>query len=362
MKTTIMTPSPSFVVTKKIAFFGTAFWPTTLNAAEAFVSTFSFLTPSSSPTPTLVHPHPPGVYWQTSLLLSLSQTREVSPRTLSKLHTSTESSTRLATSSTPSLTANDFSDIPPLEEDLKATLIPSPFGPDEYLPTVHELISSLHKNGGNNNVDDERKYREEVAKEVYVRLGRLYGFPHFNYASPPLDILMQKRYDYDDDGATKFSVENEFDEMFWLPSFDKIKLLHLDPLVLQIDDFFTSDECDSYIKRSLQETSATIEGDDNQEEEEGGFSSPPPLAIGQSRTVGQDEHILAKRTSHTWFHHYCGVPEFMTKACRLLGLDYEHNYFGQDAPNEDNEKEELTLLEGWEEPQTVRYQPNQKFT
>lgn len=344
MKTT-MPPSQSIVVSKKLAIFGTVIWPTTLNAAEAFVSTSSFLTPSLS-TPAVVHPHPQDVHWKI-FPLSLPQTREGSPRTLSKLHSSTESSTRFASSNSPSLTANDFSDIPPLEEELKATLIPSPFGPDEYLPTVHELISSLHEKNGNNSVDDDRKYREEVAKEVYIRLGRMYGFLHFNYASPPLDVLMQSRCDND---ATKSSVENEFEEMDWLPSFDKIKLLHLDPLVLQIDDFFTSDECDSYIRRSLQDTNTNMEG----QEDEEGFSSPPPLAIGQSRTVGEDEHILAKRTSHTWFHHYCGVPEFMTKACRLLGLDYEFNYFREDFPNEEDEKEEVTLLECWEEPQTVR--------
>ncbi|KAL7468677.1 hypothetical protein ACHAXS_008911 [Conticribra weissflogii] len=358
MKIRTMLPSPSFVAIS-IVICCINKWPTALKASEAFAPTPSFLTPLKS---AVVHPPNRLVEaWQVSLRAKIPHKSEVSPRISPKLHATIESTTVTVSSSRPSLTAEDFSDIQPLEEELKATLIPSPFGPDEYLPTVHELISSLDENISEKNRDDQRKYREDVAKEVYIRLGRVYGFPHFNYYSPPPDILSQNNHlvgaNHNNDSTT-LSRENEF-ENIWLPSFDKIKLLHLDPLVLQVDDFFTSEECDSYIKRSLQEINAKG-GDVNRKEEE--FSSPPPLAIGQSQTVGQDEHTLAKRTSHTWFHHYCGVPELMTKASRLLGLDYEFNYFGKDYTNKDTENERSTLLDCWEEPQTVRYQPNQKFT
>ena len=65
------------------------------------------------------------------------------------------------------------------------------------------------------------------------------------------------------------------------------------------------------------------------------------MLLGQSRTVGKDSRSQAQRTSTTWFHYYEGVPELMAKASRLLGLED---------------------IQRWEEPQTVRYRRNEKFT
>lgn len=61
----------------------------------------------------------------------------------------------------------------------------------------------------------------------------------------------------------------------------------------------------------------------------------------RSKTVGKDANAKSQRTSTTWFHHYRNVPELMVKASRLLGLD---------------------TIDRWEEPQTVRYKRNEKFT
>ena len=61
----------------------------------------------------------------------------------------------------------------------------------------------------------------------------------------------------------------------------------------------------------------------------------------RSKTVGKDKNAKSQRTSTTWFHHYKNVPELMSKASRLVGLD---------------------TIDRWEEPQTVRYKRNEKFT
>lgn len=71
------------------------------------------------------------------------------------------------------------------------------------------------------------------------------------------------------------------------------------------------------------------------------LSSSPESYKTQSQTVGKDSIAQSSRTSTTWFHRYERVPEFMAKTCRLLGLD---------------------SIQRFEEPQTVRYRPGEKFT
>ena len=36
-----------------------------------------------------------------------------------------------------------------------------------------------------------------------------------------------------------------------LPPFEKFRVLHTDPMVLSIDDFFTNEECDKYVQMSI---------------------------------------------------------------------------------------------------------------
>jgi len=116
-----------------------------------------------------------------------------------------------------------------------------------------------------------------------------------------------------------------------LPPFEQFRVLHVDPMVVAVDDFFTSEECDKYVQMS-------IDAENNQGQEEEPLQ---PLLLGQSQTVGKDSRSKAQRTSTTWFHHYAGVPELMARAARLLGL-----------PG----------ISRFEEPQTVRYRRSEKFT
>mmetsp|Transcript_36294 Transcript_36294/g.67401 ORF Transcript_36294/g.67401 Transcript_36294/m.67401 type:complete len:476 (+) Transcript_36294:133-1560(+) len=123
-----------------------------------------------------------------------------------------------------------------------------------------------------------------------------------------------------------------------IPPFQKFRVLHTDPMVLAIDDFLTTEECDEYIQISLDS--------EKKEQQPGGGEDDPttakqPMLLGQSQTVGKDSRSKAQRTSTTWFHHYEGVPALMAKASRLLGLEG---------------------IERWEEPQTVRYRRSERFT
>ena len=125
-----------------------------------------------------------------------------------------------------------------------------------------------------------------------------------------------------------------------IPPFKKFRVLHTDPMVLAIDDFFTNEECDKYVQMSIdaeqqQQTNSGGEGTSDDS------SDLQPMLLGQSQTVGKDSRSQAQRTSTTWFHHYQGVPELMAKASRLLGLEG---------------------IDRFEEPQTVRYRRNEKFT
>jgi len=113
-----------------------------------------------------------------------------------------------------------------------------------------------------------------------------------------------------------------------LPPFSNFRVLHLDPMVLVIDDFFSSEECDRYVDLCATET-IEKSGDDAKS-----------LMV-QSKTVGKDSVSKAQRTSTTWFHHFKSVPELMSKASRLMGLEG---------------------IERWEEPQVVRYRKMEKFT
>jgi len=125
----------------------------------------------------------------------------------------------------------------------------------------------------------------------------------------------------DDDGPIDVAQDLPISK---LPPFEKFKVLHVDPLVLSVEDFFTDDECDRYVS----------------------FSEAPPRNFdsplqSRSKTVGKDSQAQSQRTSTTWYHHYKGVPELMAKAARLFGVD---------------------RIDQFEEPQTVRYRRSEKFT
>lgn len=104
-----------------------------------------------------------------------------------------------------------------------------------------------------------------------------------------------------------------------LPPFTDFRILHIDPLVIAIDNFMTPQECQQYI--DLADESAV-------------HSQTSP-------TVGTGAKARAQRTSTTWYHNYEQVPALLTKACALMGL---------------------SNAAGWEEVQTVRYRRQEHFS
>jgi len=234
---------------------------------------------------------------------------------------------------------DDFGIFPALEPDVQNTLVSSSFA----------------------------KEAEDLSTEMYERLAGIYGFESFNYLSAPSSLeqpssiedlisakpasssqdfndLMAPKKKSDDDilslldttlgetsetkGASATTDKDKSDRepipslessISKLAPFEKFRVLHVDPLVLEVEEFLTAEECLRYQA----------------------LSSSPESYKTQSQTVGKDSVAQSSRTSTTWFHCYERVPEFMAKTCRLLGLD---------------------SIEKFEEPQTVRYRTGEKFT
>lgn len=109
--------------------------------------------------------------------------------------------------------------------------------------------------------------------------------------------------------------------------FPGMRLLHADPVVFEVEDFFTPEECDAYVAMSTDKQSGRRKG---------GFKS---MEL-QSATTSSESEFQQQRTSTTWFHHYASAPELLAKASALLGVE-DHRQ--------------------WEEPQTVRYRPGERF-
>lgn len=114
-------------------------------------------------------------------------------------------------------------------------------------------------------------------------------------------------------------------EHFDAKLFPGIRLLHADPVVFEVEDFFTPQECNTYVAMSTVKQSGRRKG------------GLKPMEL-QSATTGSQ--FQQQRTSTTWFHAYASAPELVAKASLLLGVD---DYCK------------------WEEPQTVRYRPGERF-
>ena len=215
-------------------------------------------------------------------------------------------------------TDDDYAAFPRLDPDVQETLIPCP-------------SSILFDEAG------------VLPDEVYERLTHIYGLSRFNQelefhngASTLLFSLVSE--DATSELGLPFALNNDSEQkkddpaapstrnlasvLNQLPPFSEFRVLHMDPLVLAIDDFFTEEECDAYIAMSLEE------GSDH-------------VMQSQSPTVGKDSASRSQRTSTTWYHYYSHTPQLMAKATKLVGLPTLHQ---------------------WEEPQTVRYRKTEKFT
>jgi 2OG-Fe(II) oxygenase superfamily len=154
--------------------------------------------------------------------------------------------------------------------------------------------------------------RETLSPEIYQILHDIYGFSNFNYdESSSNNKALSKSLFSKDDALQLHELPAWKDE-------DMI-VLHVNPLVLSIDNFFTRQECQTYMKLSAT-----------------GKETMSPTAGGN-----QNATIREQRTSITWFHYFETVPELLSKASRLLGL--------RDIRNR-------------KEVQTVRYRPGEQFT
>lgn len=76
-----------------------------------------------------------------------------------------------------------------------------------------------------------------------------------------------------------------------------MKCLHFDPMIITIDNFLTSAECDEYVAKAA--------ADD-------GLRSP---------TVGKDAASAGHRTSTTWHHKYSDATELLARTCEALGVE-----------------------------------------
>jgi 2OG-Fe(II) oxygenase superfamily len=203
---------------------------------------------------------------------------------------------------------------------------------------------------------------ETLSTEIFQRLDQIYGFPSFNHDESihfalddaagtgttdsssrtvsPIDYLVSSNPSDPDwlsattaDDISKADISTADSttislELHKLPPFTEIRTLHIDPMILSIENFFTPEECDLYIQQSEPNVS-------------GGGRRNNDVMQSRSPTVGKDTTAKAQRTSTTFYHKYEDVPQLMSKASRLLGLQ---------------------TIDQWEEPQTVRYRNNEKFT
>jgi len=227
--------------------------------------------------------------------------------------------------------------------------------------------------------EEDRNEVKDLSNDMYDRLGQIYNFRDFNFpagwfdddddendndndnandkkkseqvsfddlisgnsgsasasASDFGDLLKPKASSLFSDTASAFKKlssssqesSQELQVLENLPPFSKFRVLHVDPMVLAVDDFLTLEECDEYVDLCANPKKRTSNND-------------MPM-MSRSKTVGKDSLSQAQRTSTTWYHHFKSVPELMAKASRLMGL---------------------RNIDRWEEPQTVRYQQTEKFT
>jgi len=107
----------------------------------------------------------------------------------------------------------------------------------------------------------------------------------------------------------------------------RLRLLHVSPPVLAIENFFSAREC------ADTEGVAMPPGDDNSDSDD---YLPRPVRV-DSKTFALAQ---STRTSTSWFCHYAQVPALLAKAHHCLGIP----------------------LDRMEEPQVVRYKKGQQFS
>eukprot|EP00903_Cladosiphon_okamuranus_P015175 g14029.t2 len=212
---------------------------------------------------------------------------------------------------------DDFATFPPLSPDTPSSVM----GVDVFDLPPRGIPAS------------ERGQEQALPSQVLECIRNRHGLEEFAGGRRLLD----PKYGTDEDGGGGGGGGGEGSGGGAGLLFPGLRLLHAEPPVVGVDDFFTAGECEECISRSV--------------------SPPPPAtapapagrAVGEkgphmqrSATLGADVDAVAQRTSTTWFHRFSAVPELMAKASALVGVPFEEGR--------------------WEEAQTVRYRPGEKFT
>eukprot|EP00571_Detonula_confervacea_P001433 CAMPEP_0172323428 /NCGR_PEP_ID=MMETSP1058-20130122/48720_1 /TAXON_ID=83371 /ORGANISM="Detonula confervacea, Strain CCMP 353" /LENGTH=435 /DNA_ID=CAMNT_0013039421 /DNA_START=1 /DNA_END=1308 /DNA_ORIENTATION=- len=173
---------------------------------------------------------------------------------------------------------------------------------DTIFPPLDSDISRIPVDYNDGDATDQNFNREEVADAIKNHLG------------VNLDVFDTSGYSIHKEEQNN----GESSSSKWL-----LKLLHQDPPVFQIDNFFTAEECESY---------KTMVGPNEN-------NSEPPKAV-QMNSPTFSSLSISRRTSTTWFCRYEGVPTLLSKAQQLLNVD----------------------LSQMEEPQIVRYRTGEEFS
>jgi prolyl 4-hydroxylase len=174
------------------------------------------------------------------------------------------------------------------------------------IPTDDDIFPPLPSDIPRTPIDtvDYPYNREEVADAMKNHLGlNLYAFDEHGYSTH------HEEQTHGEPASTRWSL----------------KLLHKDPPVFKIDNFFTAEECDFH--KSLVDPN-------NSNRQEG-------MKAVQIRSPTFSSYSISRRTSTTWFCRYEEVPTFLSKAQQLL--------------NNVN-------LSQMEEPQIVRYRTGEEFS
>mmetsp|Transcript_21060 Transcript_21060/g.34847 ORF Transcript_21060/g.34847 Transcript_21060/m.34847 type:complete len:389 (+) Transcript_21060:81-1247(+) len=109
----------------------------------------------------------------------------------------------------------------------------------------------------------------------------------------------------------------------------KLRFLHTSPPVLEIQNFFTEEECEAVRDVAVPPRKKQNDDGENNNRDALQVDSATFSALATS-----------KRTSTSWFCHYAQMPTLLAKAYHMLGIP----------------------IEQMEEPQIVRYRPGEEFS
>ena len=134
-------------------------------------------------------------------------------------------------------------------------------------------------------------------------------------------VMHKKHYP---DGTTASKMGKDAGKVLTLPGMDLnwpgLRVLHYDPPVFMVDNFFSAEECDAY--KALKDQGVDVVHE-----------------LTQSATFSSVS--AAARTSTTWFASYQSVTPLLARAAALMGIED---------------------LRRFEEPQLVRYKAGQHFS